>query len=127
MFDKAKNRIALYTAVSDRYIIVNDINFLTLMSEVCCYEDERFYLKVQILMSFTIKTDPLIEAAYYEGDLLTAVLELEPDDWKYNQNELKNFITILRENRSKTEICEDIPNELIKKYINYTFNEVTPL
>ena len=24
------------------------------MSEVCCYADERFYLKVQILMSFTI-------------------------------------------------------------------------
>ena len=35
--------------------IVNDINFRTLMSEVCCYADERFYLKVQILMSFTIK------------------------------------------------------------------------
>ena len=37
-------------------IIVNDINFRTLMSEVCCYTDERFYLKVQILMSFTINT-----------------------------------------------------------------------
>ena len=24
------------------------------MSEVCCYADERFYLKAQILMSFTI-------------------------------------------------------------------------
>ena len=35
-------------------IIVNDINFLTLMSEVCCGADKRFYLKVQILMSFTI-------------------------------------------------------------------------
>ena len=34
--------------------IVNDINFRTLMSEVCCYADELFYLKVQILMSFTI-------------------------------------------------------------------------
>ena len=29
-------------------IIVNDINFRTLMSEVCCYADELFYLKVQI-------------------------------------------------------------------------------
>ena len=34
--------------------IVNDINFRTLMSEVCCGADKRFYLKVQILMSFTI-------------------------------------------------------------------------
>ena len=34
--------------------IVNDIIFRTLMSEVCCYADERLYLKVQILMSFTI-------------------------------------------------------------------------
>ena len=37
-----------------RILIVNDINFRTLMSEVCFYADERFYLKVQILMSFTI-------------------------------------------------------------------------
>ena len=36
------------------FVIVNDINLRTLMSEVCCYADERFYLKVQILMSFTI-------------------------------------------------------------------------
>ena len=35
--------------------IVNDIDFRTLMSEVCCYADERFYLKVQILISFTVK------------------------------------------------------------------------
>ena len=38
---------------ADLYI-VNDINFRTLMSEVCCGADKRFYLKVQILMSFTI-------------------------------------------------------------------------
>ena len=30
------------------------------MSEVCCYTDERFYLKVQILMSFTIIAEVII-------------------------------------------------------------------
>ena len=52
------------------WAIVNDINFRTLMSEVCCYADERFYLKVQILMSFTIYCLLILETEKIEKSLI---------------------------------------------------------
>lgn len=61
--------------------------------------------------------NPLINVTYYEGDLLIVVLRLDLDDWKYNQNELKTFITILQKNCSRIKTCEEISVELLNKYI----------
>ena len=64
-----------------------------------------------------VKKEPFIDITLFEGDLLLQLLRLDINDWKYNPNELQIFITIIFDNRSQIEISEDIPSELIEKYI----------
>lgn len=88
------------------------------------YEEIRLLIGQKIGLSFILPTaieilkiDPLIDVTYYEGDLLTAILRLNIDDWKYNQDELKTFAAILQENQSKIRMCEEVTDELVNKYI----------
>lgn len=86
--------------------------------EIRCLIGQKIGLRFLLPIAIDIlQTNPLIDVTYYDGDLLIVVLRLDIDDWKYNQDELKTFITILQENRSKIEMCEEISKELVNKYI----------
>lgn len=63
-----------------------------------------------------LKSDPLIDVTYFEGDLLLALLRLELSDWENNLNELKELVIMLQDNRAQIEKCEDIQSGLIDKY-----------
>lgn len=86
--------------------------------EIRCLIGQKIGLRFVLSVAIDIlQANPLIDVIYYEGDLLLAVLRLDLDDWKYNQDELKTFISILQENRSKIENFEEVSNELVNKYL----------
>ena len=91
--------------------------------EIRCLIGQKIGLRSLLPIAVDIlKNDPLIDVTYFEGDLLLVLLRLEIEDWEFNQNERKQFIAILQGNRSKIEMCGEIPNELIEKYINSDFS-----
>lgn len=48
----------------------------------------------------TLKNEPLTEIRFFEGDLLECVLRLSPVDWNDNPDELRQFGSIIRTNRT---------------------------
>ena len=85
--------------------------------EIRCLIGQKIGLKYLLPAAVDIlKNEPLIDVTYFEGDFLLTLLRLEISDWAYNQNELKEFIRIIRDNRSQIEQCREIPGGLIEKY-----------
>ncbi|MGN0608857.1 MAG: contact-dependent growth inhibition system immunity protein [Oscillospiraceae bacterium] len=66
-----------------------------------------------------IEPNPLIEITFFEGDLLSQLFSLSLDDWKDNKEDLKQFQEIIIKNFSLIESCNEIPKEMIEKYLNY--------
>ena len=86
--------------------------------EIRCLIGQKTVIKYLLSIAVGIvKKEPLIDITLFEGDLLLNLLRLDISDWEYNPNELQIFITIIFDNRSQIEISEDIPSELIEKYI----------
>ena len=86
--------------------------------EIRCLIGQKTGIKYLLPIAVGIvKKEPFIDITLFEGDLLLQLLRLDINDWKYNPNELQIFITIIFDNRSQIEISEDIPSELIEKYI----------
>lgn len=65
-----------------------------------------------------ISKDPIIEVAFYEGDLLSELLRLSENDWNNNKEDLRYFRTIIRDNLALIRFCDEISNDLIEKYLN---------
>ena len=86
--------------------------------EIRCLIGQKTGIKYLLPIAVGIvKKEPFIDITLFEGDLLLQLLRLYINDWKYIPNELQIFITIIFDNRSQIEISEDIPSELIEKYI----------
>lgn len=86
--------------------------------EIRCLIGQKIGLKFLLPIAVDIlKNEPLFDVSYFECDLLLTLLRLEISDWKYNQNELKNFIIIIQKHRSIIEKCEEISSGLIEKYV----------
>ena len=66
-----------------------------------------------------IEPNPLIEITFFEGDLLSQLFSLSLDDWKDSKEDLKQFQEIIIKNFSLIESCNEIPKEMIEKYLNY--------
>lgn len=65
-----------------------------------------------------IRKNPLVEITFFEGDLLLQLLELSDSDWEHNKEDFKLFQTIIRNNLSLIESCDDISYDLIEKILN---------
>ncbi len=86
--------------------------------EIRCLIGQKIGLKYLLPIAVDIlKNEPLIDITYFEGDLLLTLFRLNVKDWKYNQNELRNFIVIVQDNHSQIEKCEEIPRRFIEKYV----------
>lgn len=86
--------------------------------EIRCLIGQKIGLKFLLPIAIDIlKNTPFIDVTYFEGDLLLTVLRLDIEDWNQNPNELNHFMVILQSNRLQIEMCSEIPNELIEKYI----------
>ena len=86
--------------------------------EIRCLIGQKIGLKFLLPITIDIlKNTPFIDVTYFEGDLLLTVLRLDIEDWNQNPNELNHFMVILQSNCLQIEMCSEIPNELIEKYI----------
>ena len=86
--------------------------------EIRCLIGQKIGLKFLLPIAIDIlKNTPFIDVTYFEGDLLLTVLRLDIEDWNQNPNELNHFMVILQSNRLQIEMCSEISNELIEKYI----------
>ena len=85
--------------------------------EIRCLIGQKIGLRYLLPIAVDIlKSEPMIDVTYFEGDLLLALLRLELSDWENNPVELKEFITVLKDNCAQIEMCEDIPSTLVEKY-----------
>ncbi len=69
------------------------------------FDDLRFMILQEFGLSYLIpmglnvlKENPLIESAYYEGDLLSAVIKVDKTYWLENKEEYNKLREILRTN-----------------------------
>ncbi|MCM1507644.1 MAG: contact-dependent growth inhibition system immunity protein [Ruminococcus flavefaciens] len=65
-----------------------------------------------------LEKNPLIEVTFFKGDLLKVLLRLKIADWKDNKTDLDRFRTIILENYSLIESCEEIPIKMTEKYLS---------
>ncbi|MDE6500534.1 MAG: hypothetical protein K2L10_00380 [Ruminococcus sp.] len=63
-----------------------------------------------------LEKNPLIEVTFFKGDLLIQLLRLDIIDWKDNKTDLAKFRTIILDNYSLIESCEEIPIKMTEKY-----------
>ena len=78
---------------------------------------QKIGLKYIIPIAVSIlNTDPLIEITYFEGDLLTALLQLSVSDWENNKNELRSFQSIISDNIAAIKSCENIQIDFLNNY-----------
>lgn len=88
-------------------------------------DDIRFMLIQELGIDFLIdralsqlEKDILIEASYYEGDLLSSVLKLEADYWSRNIERYKKLKKLIEKNQvelaSKLDLSMDADREINK-------------
>lgn len=71
-----------------------------------------------------LKQNPLVEAYYYEGDLLTTVLESDADFWKRNKEMYLQIVDIV--NRiDRFEFADKLTKESWEKFKAYGIRQLT--
>lgn len=64
-----------------------------------------------------IENNPLVEVAFFEGDLLSELLRLSAEDWNANPEELQRFQNLIAHHRTMLLACKDIPREKLELYL----------
>lgn len=86
--------------------------------EIRLMTGQKIGLKYLLPIAVSIlEKNPLIEITFFNGDLLTELLRLDIIDWKDNKTDLDNFKTIILDNYSLIESCEEIPLKMTEKYL----------
>lgn len=112
----------------------SETEFSSYVSETChsarkktitklSYEEIRLMIGQKIGLKYLLpvavsilEKNPLIEVTFFKGDLLIQLLRLDIADWKDNKTDLDKFITIILDNYSLIESCEEIPIKMTEKY-----------
>lgn len=88
-------------------------------------EDIRFVINQGLLPEAVVSealdilaNDILVAGDYYDGDLLNAVLQIEPSYWKHNPLALNRFNEILNLNKNIIE-SSDIPKKVKRNIDNF--------
>lgn len=62
-----------------------------------------------------LENNPLIETGYFEGDLMMALLELEPEAWSENELDYSLFRSLVSHHKSEL-LTTMIPADLFDRY-----------
>ncbi len=93
-------------------------------------DDLRFMIIQEVGIEYLIekalgylKEDILLEANYYEGDLLSSLLKLPSDTWNTNKKEYKELKELIENNQNKVlselDISMDVDRELSKNITTF--------
>ena len=86
--------------------------------EIRLMTGQKIGLKYLLPIAISIlEKNPLIEVTFFKGDLLKQLLRLDIAEWKDNKTDLDKFRTIILDNYSLIESCEEIPIKMTKKYL----------
>ena len=112
----------------------SETEFSSYVSETChnarkkpitklSYEEIRLMIGQKIGLKYLLpvavsilEKNPLIEVTFFNGDLLIQLLRLDIIDWKDNKTDSDRFRTIILDNYSLIESCEEIPIKMTEKY-----------
>ena len=91
------------------------------MEEIRLLIGQKIGLKYLIPIAVReLEKNPLLETAFYEGDLLAQLLSLDRYDWADNLPELKKLTAIVNENKKAIADADGISQALIDGFEMYT-------
>ncbi len=113
-------KIKILTPLEDRIVNLHDNIPLNQYTS----DDIRFMILQELGLIYLIplglnvlKDNPLIESAYYEGDLLSAIIKVDKTYWVENKEECSKLKEILRTNitfiNSRLDMNEKVDRELL--------------